>query len=323
MSSVHLAVSSGGSAIDPSTDQELTFSGAASVTIPMGQAVFSDELAYPLPALATLAVTIRFDAVPVAVTGHPGSRTTSYLTSGDAVTAASLPGAATADHWYFLTGVDVMADTSSAAVVTLGDSITDGRGSTTNGNDRWPDNLARRLQANPTTVGVAVLNQGIGGNAVVSGGLGSTAVQRFAGDVLGQSGVRWLIVLEGVNDIGGGASGQTVAANLIAAFGSFVDMAHARGISVFGVPILPFGGNTYDSADHQAARQMVNDWIRSSGKLDAVIDLDAVVRDPANPSSLLPAYDSGDHLHLNPAGYQAMADAIDLSLFALFTGGSS
>ena len=211
----------------------------------------------------------------------------------------------------------MVADASSAAVVALGDSITDGRGSTTNGNDRWPDGLARRLQANPATAGVAVLNQGMGGNAVVSGGLGPTAMQRFANDVLGQRGVRWLIVLEGVNDIGA-ASGPAAAAAataLIAAFGRFVDLSHDRGIKVFGVPILPFGGSNYDSAAHRAARQTVNDWIRTSGKFDAVIDLDAAVRDPANPLKLLPAYDTGDHLHLTPAGYRAMADAVDLSLF--------
>jgi lysophospholipase L1-like esterase len=315
MSSVHLAASSGASTIDPGTDQALTFSGASSVTVPMGQSVVSDAFAYPLAALSTLAITVHFDAVPVAITGHPGSRTTSYLQTGDAVTASSLPGAATADHWYFVTGLDVMAVGSSAAVVTLGDSLTDGRGSTTNGNDRWPDDLAHRLAANAPTSGVAVLNEGIGGNAVVSGGLGPTAVQRFAGDVLGQSGVRWLIVLEGVNDIGA-ASGQAVATNLIAAFGSFVDKAHGAGITAYGVPILPFGGSSYDTPDHQTARQTVNDWIRTSGKFDAVIDLETIVRDPANPANLLPAYDSGDHLHLDPAGYQAMAGAIDLSLFA-------
>jgi lysophospholipase L1-like esterase len=315
MASVHLAASSGGSAIDPTTDKAIMFSGAPSVTIPMGQAVFSDAFEYPVPALSTLAMTIRFDTVPAAITGHPGSRTTSYLQAGDAVTDATLPGAATVDHWYFMTGVDVMADASAAAVITLGDSITDGRGSTTNGNNRWPDGLVRRLQANPATVRVAVLNQGIGGNAVVSGGLGPTAVQRFSNDVLDQRGVRWLIVLEGVNDIG--ASGSPgVATDLIGAFAGFVDMAHKQGIRAFGVPILPFGGSMYDSADHQAARQILNDWIRNSGKFDAVIDLDAVVGDSASTSNLLPAYDSGDHLHLNPAGYQAVADAIDLSLFA-------
>jgi lysophospholipase L1-like esterase len=199
-------------------------------------------------------------------------------------------------------------------VAVLGDSITDGRGSTTNGNNRWPDNLARRLQAEPNTAKIGVLNQGIGGNAVVTGGLGPTALVRFDHDVVGQNGVRWVIILNGVNDIGGSKS-QKVATDLIAAYEQFIDRAHAKDILVYGVPILPFGGSQYDSNDHEAARQTVNKWIRTSGKFDAVIDLDAAVRDPANPNKLLPAYDSGDHLHLSVAGYQKMADAIDLDLF--------
>ena len=170
----------------------------------------------------------------------------------------------------------------AAAIVTLGDSLTDGRGSTTNGNDRWPDDLSRRLRATAATARVAVLNQGIGGNAVVSGGLGPTAMERFPRDVLEQSGVRWLIVFEGVNDIGAASgSGKMAARSLINAFGGFIDAAHARKIRVYGVPITPFAGSFYDSPDHQTARRMVNDWIRTSGRFDAVIDLDAAVRDPA------------------------------------------
>jgi lysophospholipase L1-like esterase len=315
MTSVHVAASTAASAIDASTDRALSFAGTASVTIPSGQAVFSDAFDYPLAPQTKLAVTIHFGSVPTGVTGHPGSRTTSYLASGGAVTAPNLSTAVTTEHWYYLTGIDVMAEGSAGAVVTLGDSLTDGRGSTTNGNDRWPDNLSRRLRANPATSTVAVLNQGIGGNAVLSGGLGPTAVQRFERDVLRQSGVRWLIVLEGVNDIGGSTSGQTVAANLIAAYDQLITMARARGIRVYGVPILPFGGSSYASADREAARQTVNQWIRTSGRFDGVIDLDAAVRDPANTMNLLPAYDSSDHLHLNVAGYRAMADAIDLAVF--------
>jgi lysophospholipase L1-like esterase len=314
LNAVHLAVATGGGAIDTATDVALTFSGSEAVTIPAGQLVFSDAFDYPLAQQTTMTITIAFGAAPAGVTGHPGSRTTSYLQAGNEVAAARLTAPATTEHWYYITGIDVAAGGASGAVVTLGDSITGGRGSTTNGNDRWPDDLSRRLRANAATATVAVLNQGIGGNAVLSGGLGPPAVQRFARDVLGQSGARWLVVLEGVNDIGG-ASGQAVATDLIAAFGQFIDMARARGILAYGVPILPFGGSTYDSADHQASRQTVNDWIRNSGRFDAVIDLDAAVRDPASPSNLLPAHDSGDHLHLSPAGYQTMADAIDLSLF--------
>jgi lysophospholipase L1-like esterase len=198
--------------------------------------------------------------------------------------------------------------------VTFGDSITDGRGSTTNGDNRWPDELSRRLRANSATAEVAVLNMGVGGNAVLSGGLGPTALQRFNRDVLAQRGARWLIVLEGVNDIGYSSS-QQVATDLIAAYQQFIDGAHGQGMLVYGVPILPFGGSSYYTAEHETARQTVNDWIRTSGRFDAVIDLDAAVRDPANPVNLLPAYDTGDHLHLDVAGLRAMADAIDLTLF--------
>jgi lysophospholipase L1-like esterase len=315
LSSVHLAAAAGSaSSIDTATDVALAFSGSASVTIPAGQAVYSDPFDFALTEQTSVAVTIRFGSVPNGITGHPGSRTTSYIATGDAVASQTLSGAVTTDHWYYLTRIEVMAPAAAAAVVTLGDSLTDGRGSTTNGNDRWPDDLSRRLRANAATAQVAVINAGIGGNAVVSGGLGPTARDRFQRDVLGQAGVRWVIVLEGVNDIGG-ASGQSVATNLIAAYEEFIASAHAAGVLVYGVPVLPFGGSDYDSTDHEQARQTVNDWIRTNGSFDAVLDLEAVVADPQSPTRLRSAYDSGDHLHLSVAGYQAMADAIDLSLF--------
>jgi lysophospholipase L1-like esterase len=310
----HLAVSKGGSAIEPATDKALTFKGASSITIQAKEAVYSDTLDFNVAPLSNLAVSIYFGETSADVTGHPGSRTTSYIQTGDAVTAADMASAVKTEHWYILSGIDLQLDDSYACVVVLGDSITDGRGSTTNGNDRWPDNLARRLQADPNTAKIGVLNQGIGGNAVVSGGLGPTALERFKHDVLGQSGVRWVIILNGVNDIGGSKSPK-VAADLIAAYEQFIDKAHANKILVYGVPILSFGGSSYDSNDHEAARQTVNKWVRTSGKFDAVIDLDAAVRDPANPTKLLPAYDTGDHLHLSVAGYQKMAEAIDLDLF--------
>ena len=228
MRAVHVAASAGGDAIHAGTDRALAFSGAAAVTIPAGQSVWSDAFDFALAHQARIAISVNFGAVPAGITGHPGSRTTSYLAPGDAVSSPRLAGAATTDHWYYITGIDVMADAAAAAVVTLGDSLTDGRGSTTNGNDRWPDNLSRRLRANAPTAKVAVLNVGIGGNAVASGGLGPAAVQRFTRDVLGQSGVRWLIVFEGVNDICG-PNGAQAAQDLIAAYGRFIDSAHAQG----------------------------------------------------------------------------------------------
>ena len=316
MKSVHVALaaeagSAGSGDINPTTDQALTFRGAPSVTIPPGEAVLSDPFACDLPPLTNLAISIYFGSISATtVTGHPGSRNTSFIQSGDAVSAVSLPSAAKTAHWYIITGVEVLADASSRAIVTLGDSITDGRGSTTDGNNRWPDVLAEHLSKNPPTAGVAVINMGIGGNGVF-GGLGPSAQARFDRDVLGQSGARWLIVFEGVNDIGRGASAQS----LTNAYAQFVDRAHARNLRAYGATITPFGGNGYYTPAHEAVRQAANAWIRTAGKFDAVIDFDAAVRNPVTLTNLLSAYDTGDGLHLNPAGYRAMANSIDLTLF--------
>ena len=230
INAVHIALSTSGSSITMSTDKAITFGGAAGVTIAQNQAVSSDPFDFALPALTKVAITIAFGSTPAGITGHPGSRTNSYLVAGNMVGAATFSGAAMAEHWYYIVGLDVMAPAGTAAVVTLGDSITDGRGSTTDMNNRWPDDFSRRLQANaPTMNKVAVLNQGIGGNAVLSGGLGPTAQARFMRDVLQMRGVKWLIVFEGVNDLGGSSNGATTAQGLITAYGSFVDMAHAHG----------------------------------------------------------------------------------------------
>ena len=314
INAAHLAISMDAGAIFPATDKALTFEGSPSITIPAGEAVFSDTLDFCITPLSNLAVSIYFGQTSDDVTGHPGSRTTSYIQTGNTVTAANMTSGVKTDHWYILSGIDLWLDDSYACVVTLGDSITDGRGSTTNGNNRWPDNLANRLQADPNTAKIGVINQGIGGNAVVSGGLGPTALKRFDHDVLEQNGVRWVIILEGVNDIGGSHS-QKVVTDLIAAYEQFIEKAHAHDILIYGVPILPFGGSFYDSENHEAARQEVNNWIRTSGKFDAVIDLDASVRNPRNPNRLKPEYDCGDHLHLSVEGYQKMAEDIDLDLF--------
>jgi lysophospholipase L1-like esterase len=292
---VHCAVATGAgvSSITAGTDKELAFEGAASVTIPAKAAVFSDPFDFALAPLSTLAVSIHFGAVSTDVTGHPGSRTTSYLQAGDQVAAASLTGATT-DHWYIL-------------------AITDGRGSTTNANDRWTDALAQRLQMNASTAAVGVINKGIGGNNVLSDGLGPPATARFEADVIKQSGARWVIVFEGVNDLG--AATATTANSLIGAYQQFVSKAHGANLLAFGATILPFKGHSHYTPEHETARKTVNDWIRKPGNFDAVIDLDAVVRDSAQPDTLAAAYDSGDHLHLNPAGYKKLAEAVDLTLF--------
>ena len=299
------------STIDTATDKALAFSGMASVTIAQSQAVWSDPVDFTVAGLSNLSVTVAFGSVPSNVTGHPGSRTTSYEQTGSTtVNAANMTSAMKADHWYILSGVDVMADASAKGMVILGDSITDGRGSTTNANDRWPDDLAKRLQNNAATAKVSVMNQGIGGNAVTSGGLGPTAQARYMRDVLNQSGVKYIVIFEGVNDLGGGAT----ASSITTIFDSFITMAHSKGLLIYGATITPFGSNSYYSAGNETNRQSVNTYVRGT-KFDGFIDFDAAVKDTSNPPKLQAAYDSGDGLHLSPAGYQKMADTIDLTLF--------
>ncbi|HEU6447214.1 MAG TPA: SGNH/GDSL hydrolase family protein [Verrucomicrobiae bacterium] len=320
MNSVHVALASGNLGtgnINAATDKALTFHGAPGAVIPAGQVIWSDPFEYDLLSLTNLAISIYFGNVSYStINGHPGSRTTSFIIGSNVVSSATMPGAASTQHWYILTGVDVLAESSSRTVVALGDSITDGRGSTTDGNDRWPDDLAARLSANSATTNIGVVNMGIGGNGIF-GGLGPAAQKRFDRDVLSQSGARWLIVFEGVNDIGGSsdANAPALAMNLISAYTTFANKAHARGILAYGATITPFGGNGYYSNAHEACRQTVNAWIRTNSIYDGVIDFDAIARDPVTLTNLQSAYDSGDGLHLNPAGYHAMANAIDLSLF--------
>ena len=319
------AVSPGTPRIDPKTDRALTFSGRAEVTIPAGADYLSDPVDLAVAPRSDLAISLRFDAPPTQQTSHPGSRATSWFLRGDHLADADLPGARTVEHWYQLSGVDV-ARASGASIVALGDSITDGRGSTTNGNDRWPDGLAARLQADARTRGIGVLNLGIGGNRLLLDGLGPNALARFDRDVLAQAGVKHLIVLEGVNDLGTLTRDQPVSpqahadlvARIIAADEQIIQRARQHGVKVHGATILPYGGSDYYHPDalNERDRQAVNAWIRAPGHFDSVIDFDRLMRDPARPDRLLAAYDSGDHLHPSPAGYQAMAGAIRLELFA-------
>lgn len=320
--SAGLAPSTGESAVQPDRHRALTFNGAASVVILPGTSVVSDAVPFTVTAGENLAISLQFGAVPANVTGHPGSRTTSFIQEGDGVSAPALPAARRTDHWYFLSSLEAWADPSAAALVVLGDSITDGRGSTTNQNDRWPDNLSRRLLAQPATAQIAVLNQGAGGGRVLRDGLGLSALARFDRDVLAHAGVRWLVILEGVNDlgtaVGARARGESAATaqDLIDAYVQMIRRAHAHGIRVYGGTIMPFEGfSAYFTPESEADRQTVNAWIRTSGAFDAVIDFDAIARDPTHPARLSATVDGGDHLHLSAAGYRIIADAIDLSLF--------
>lgn len=306
--------------IVPATRHPLRFSGKAGAVIPPGGEWLSDPLDWAFGAFEDLAVSIHILADPDGQTSHPGSRATSYVVRGDATAAASLPGARPVDHWYFLSGIEVASCTAHGGIVVLGDSITDGRGSTTNGNDRWTDFLARRLAGR-----AAVLNQGIGGNRVLLDGLGPSAMARLDRDLLAQPGIAHAIILEGINDIGVLTREKPVSADehralveqVTGAYAQIVARARARGIKVHGATILPFMGNEYYHPDAaaEADRQAINAWIRTPGHFDSVIDLDLVMRDPARPAYLNPAYDTGDGLHPNPAGFRAMAEAVPLALF--------
>lgn len=326
--SVHIArpLAADSSAIDPATDKALTFAGASDVIVPPGAEFVSDPIKYPVAALSNVAVTFHLDTPPEQETSHPGSRATSWYVHGDAVAAPQLSNPKHVDHWYQISEIDVLAGPGAATVVALGDSITDGHGSTTNGNDRWPDALAARLEHSPATRNIGVSNQGIGGNHLLTDGTGPNALARFDRDVLAPAGVRWVIVLEGVNDLGAlsrmrnvpQAEHAALVARLLAAYRQIVARAHAHGIRVFGATITPYVGSDYyhPAAMNEADRQTLNRWIRAPGHFDAVVDFDRVIRDPHHPDRMLPAYDCGDHLHPSPAGYRAMAAAIPLSLFA-------
>ncbi|MGC1872966.1 MAG: SGNH/GDSL hydrolase family protein [Acidobacteriaceae bacterium] len=325
--SMHIArpLSPSSDEIDVTTDKELTFGGSSDVIIPAGAEYISDPVDYPVSALSNLAISFHLSGPPARQTSHPGSRATSYVMHGNLVSAATLPNATKINHWYQIAGVDVTTPRDPVSIVALGDSITDGHATTTNGNDRWTDDLAERLQVSPATNRIGVLNQGIGGNHLLVNGLGPNALARFNRDVLAQTGVRYVIILEGVNDLGGltrlgevpTAEHEALVAHILAAYQQMILRAHAHGIEIIGGTITPYGGSDYyhPTARDELDRNTINAWIRAPGHFDAVIDFDKMVLDPSHPDRLLPSYDSGDHLHPSPAGYRAMANAIPLSLF--------
>jgi len=321
IAAAHIAVSAGGSGINLASANGLTFGGRTSVTIPPGALVVSDPAALKLPAAADLAISLFLPDQPISrLSFHSFADQTSYYAPGNVVGAASLENPSEISSWDFIKGVDVKVPAASAAIVAFGDSITDGAYATKNANARWPDVLARRLQADKKTADLGVLNEGIGGNRILHDVSGPSALARFDRDVIAQAGVKYVILLEGINDIGHSQDpvkpyDVVSAEDLIAGVSQLVERAHIQGIKFFAATILPYVGAKYASPGGEETRQAVNKWIRTSPLLDGFIDLDKTTQDPANPTMYLPAYDSGDHLHPRDAGYKAMGEAIDLKLF--------
>ena len=325
----HIALRGKGSAIVPGSDRPLTFGGRSGVAIPANALALSDPVKLAVPAGGDLAISLF---VPRSVNGsgvHYFAQQTSYIGPGNLTAAAAFPdAAATFTAWVFLTSVEVLASESASSVVAFGDSITDGARSTENANHRWPDTLAARLGARQGAPPVGVLDAGIGGNRILHDPaknvrFGVNALARFDRDVLAQAGVRYLIVLEGINDLGHAgadapASEVVSTDDLIGGLEQMIERAHEKGIKVFGGTLTPFEGTTfpgYYTPEKDAKRKAINQWIRTGKAFDGVIDFDKAVRDPAHPDRLLPAFDCGDHLHPSDAGYKAMGEAIDLALF--------
>ena len=319
----HIALAAGKGDIALTSANSLTFGGHATVVIPPGAKVVSDPAALTLPAFADLTISLFLPAQKMAhLSVHNSAYATNYMAPGNVVGAKSLPteGTRTATSWFFLKAVDVMSAAGNASIAAFGDSITDGTASTPDTNQRWPDFLARRLQADKKTAGLGVLNLGIGGNRVLHDGTGPSALARFDRDVLGQSGVRYLIILESINDIGHAADPAkpydiVTADDLIAGITQLVERAHMHGIKVFGATLTPYSGAKYMSPAGELMRQAVNRYIRTDKMFDGVIDFDLATQDKANPAAFNPADDHGDHLHPNDAGLKAMGDAVNLKLF--------
>jgi lysophospholipase L1-like esterase len=322
VSDAHVALSAGSGTIKPGTDHAITFGGLTSVNIPPGAAMFSDPVPLQVAALSDVTVSFYLPAqVMRAETFHAFADQDNYVVDGDSSTAQELTQPTTISSWYFFDGIDVPATAGSYSIVTLGDSITDGAHSTRNANLRWPDVLAARLHDDPNLKNVGVLNEGIGGNRVLNEGAGPSALSRLDRDVLAQSGVRYVIVLESINDIGRLAHvmvpwDDITAQQLERGLKQIADAAHEHGIKAIGATLTPYGGAGYSSEKGEQVRETVNDWIRTSGTFDSVVDFDKATQDPQNPTHFNPAYDSGDHLHPGDAGYKAMGNAIDLNQFS-------
>ena len=311
---------------DVATPLAVTFDGAGEVVVPPGAELYSDAIALPVAAGGDVAVSLYFPDPVTTPTGHTGARSTTFLIAGDTTARPALPDAQKIGGWWALSDVEIRDAAQTATIVTIGDSITDGYGIKDDSNTRWPDDLAQRLAASPATRRFSVVNAGIGGNRMLLDGIGPNLMARFDRDVVARPGVSHAILLEGVNDLGvltrehpvDAATHQAMVRRITGAYRQLAERAHAHGIRLIVGTITPFQGNDYyhPGPETEADRQAINRFIRTSGLFDGVIDFDRAVRDPARPDRLLPAYDSGDHLHPSMAGYRAMAGAVPLSLFA-------
>jgi lysophospholipase L1-like esterase len=326
----HIALREKGGSIQGASGGTLTFSGRATMTIPAGATVYSDPVNLTVPAMADLAIDLYLPGDTSAATMftmHNGAFQTNYISeTGNYVGQTTLPNAAKIQNWFLLSRVEVVASDAAGAIVAFGDSITDGTRSTPDTNNRWPDHLAGRLLGQGLKL--AVLNAAIAGNRILSEATvppgvdvravaqGVNALARFEHHALSQPGITHIIVLEGINDIGIARQNPTpTAEDLIAGHKQLIEQAHTRGLKILGATLTPFYGAAYYTEVGETKRQALNEWIRTGKAYDAVIDFDKATRDPGNPKMFLPQYDSCDHLHPSDAGYKAMADAIDLSLF--------
>jgi lysophospholipase L1-like esterase len=308
-----------GAAVVAGSGKPLTFHGQPSVSIPPGALVVSDGVPFKFAPLADLTVSFYLPSPSGPITEHQLGNATSYHAPGNVAANETLETPSTLTSWEYLNGIDTLASADAGAVITIGDSITDGAKSTVDTNQRWPDELARRLQADPKYRKLAVLNEAISGNKILLDGAGPNVLARFDRDVLAQNGAKYLLILEGINDIGRlhTVPDGATAADIISALDQMILRAHAHGIAVIGCTLTPYHGAGYYTENGEAIRKAVNDWIRTSGAFDGVVDFEAAVRDPDHPDTFLPADDPGDHLHPNDTGYKVMGDAIDLKIFTV------
>lgn len=320
----HIGLRANGSSILPGSDRVLLFHGMGSCVIPVGGQLASDPLEMPVSAAQELAISLAFPRLTGASTQHGAGNATTYLAPGsEAVAAVEFGERETSSSRFFLTELQVEPETATPVLVVLGDSITDGVGSTQDADKRWPDILSERLLSRAGATQIAVVNAGIAGNRILRDGaspfIGPSALHRYQREVLRRSGVRWVLLLEGINDIAAStmlnpANQHASARQIIAGLQQLADSAHRKGIKVIGATLLPMGGAEwpFHTAAGDAKRREINEWIRHGGAFDAVADFDAVIRDPEQPERVAPAFDSGDHLHPNDAGHKALADAVDL-----------